>query len=551
MPKRTPKKEGDSKANVNKSYILQPLALCLFSLLLFSTIVNFYLVSIHPEVSNNNAAIASNSGFKYKRRAAVSPNSGNVNVDASQAHLFPKFPVLPIFAPIPDGKRLAQLTLEGQPTMAGVLQILQTFVTALHESNIKRTRPELADEMDVINSYFKLTKEYLSPLEEAYHGKNIFPVREDESIYVSLAAFREHLLAQTLQSAFDQAANPEKLFIGAIVQNCFGNDGRQCKTGWQVVGKNAQGKDQVKMSDAPPDENGIETFCKKNAQNQKFCDNGQIRVLYIHDTDALGPAAARFYASKLWGGETYFMQMDAHLEFAHHWDARYIAEVRAAKNYPKAVLSAYPPGFSEFGEYKGGTPGARLCTCEFSTNGVEEHIIRIGIGGSTPKGAPAPTQIAFIAAGFFFAHGRFLGDVPFDPYVPWCFMGEEIALSMRAWTAGWDIYAPRENLIAHQYRPGRMGLPKFWESVGRDSGRPGLNTRLQKHVLRRIKHMVGYETDTVQAITAAGDAIVLTDFERYGLGTERKKEDYLKLTEIDVQNMRCGNMQWCTKATLP
>ena len=33
-------------------------------------------------------------------------------------------------------------------------------------------------------------------------------------------------------------------------------------------------------------------------------------------------------------------------------------------------------------------------------------------------------------------------------------MGEEIALSMRAWTHGWDIYAPRQNLIAHQYRPG-------------------------------------------------------------------------------------------------
>lgn len=33
-------------------------------------------------------------------------------------------------------------------------------------------------------------------------------------------------------------------------------------------------------------------------------------------------------------------------------------------------------------------------------------------------------------------------------------------LSMRAWTHGWDIYAPRKNWISHQYRPGRMGLPK-------------------------------------------------------------------------------------------
>merc|ERR1711862_971294 len=87
-----------------------------------------------------------------------------------------------------------------------------------------------------------------------------------------------------------------------------------------------------------------------------------------------------------------------------------------------------------------------------------------------------------------------LVDVPFDTYLPWCFMGEEIALSLRAWTHGWDIYAPRENLIAHQYRPGRMGLPKFWENTGRVFGRPGpgFNTKLQAITIQRIKYMVGY-----------------------------------------------------------
>jgi hypothetical protein len=34
---------------------------------------------------------------------------------------------------------------------------------------------------------------------------------------------------------------------------------------------------------------------------------------------------------------------------------------------------------------------------------------------------------------------EFLIDVPFDPYLPWIFMGEEIALSLHAWTHGWDI----------------------------------------------------------------------------------------------------------------
>ena len=129
-------------------------------------------------------------------------------------------------------------------------------------------------------------------------------------------------------------------------------------------------------------------------------------------------------------------------------------------------------------------------------------------------------------------------------------MGEEIALSMRAWTAGWDIYAPRQNLIAHQYRPGRLGLPKFWEAVGRDSHRPNLNTRLQQHVIRRIKHMVGYPTDTVEAIKGDGDEIVLTDVEHYSMGTTRPAQDYLELTNIDPVKQKCGTMQWCNRGEL-
>ena len=34
-----------------------------------------------------------------------------------------------------------------------------------------------------------------------------------------------------------------------------------CTLGLEVIGKNAKGKDMVKMSDAPPDKNGIEEFC--------------------------------------------------------------------------------------------------------------------------------------------------------------------------------------------------------------------------------------------------------------------------------------------------
>ena len=59
------------------------------------------------------------------------------------------------------------------------------------------------------------------------------------------------------------------------------------------------------------------------------------------------------------------------------------------------------------------SPGARLCTCEFSSYDVEAQIIRINSGIGYSGGEEHPTQIPFIAAGFFFTPAAFLVDVPF------------------------------------------------------------------------------------------------------------------------------------------
>ena len=238
------------------------------------------------------------------------------------------------------------------------------------------------------------------------------------------------------------------------------------------------------------------------------------------------------------------------MQFAEKWDDLYIAEVKAASSYPKAVLSTYPPGFEGF--HGGGSLGSRLCSCEFSVSDVEDHIIRIGLGPGYKTHPSRPRQLAFIAAGFFFAHADFLTDVPFDPFLPWCFMGEEILLSMRAWTHGWNIYAPRKNWIAHQYRPGRMGLPKFWESVGRLFHRPGpqFSNRIQEKIILRVKHIVGYPDITREKIESQGDIILLEDLEHYGTGTNRSRDAYIELTNIDFDKKSCNRMDWCSNADM-
>ena len=420
---------------------------------------------------------------------ATSRSMQSKNENSAPVHLVPKVPILPLFNSIPSSEDYVARLMEGRPTMAGITALLQKFLDEFHKQNEEKLKNNLSGETSLSN-FFGLVGKYLEPFDAVYRGRSIFPIREDESIFMSVAAFREGLLTATLVSAFKNAKNPEKLFVGLVVQNCFGKvledgtidtSGKPCTSGPIVVDKNNVNKKGVPIRKKVPievDRNGVEDFCAL-PNYEKYCKNGQIRVVYLHHTDSLGPSMARYYASKLWGGENFFVQIDSHLRFASEWDAKYIKEIKLTKSYPKSVMSSYPPGFEQVkfipkrmnidlskvnNETVIESPGCRLCQCKTPLK-EQVPIIHIHQGKSYFGDEDRPKQTAYIGAGFIFSHSALLKDVPFDPYLPWTFMGEEILFTMRAWTNGWNIYAPRKNLIIHQYRPASLGIPKFHGAI--------------------------------------------------------------------------------------
>lgn len=82
-----------------------------------------------------------------------------------------------------------------------------------------------------------------------------------------------------------------------------------------------------------------------------------------------------------------------------------------------------------------------------------------------PQKLDVPRFAPVVGAGYVVAHSSFLEKVPFDPFLPWIFMGEEIILSARLWTAGYDLFSPAQAVLGHIYN--RQHTPKFWESVHR------------------------------------------------------------------------------------
>ena len=128
-------------------------------------------------------------------------------------------------------------------------------------------------------------------------------------------------------------------------------------------------------------------------------------------------------------------------------------------------------------------------------------------------------------------------------------MGEEIMLTTRFYTNGFDVYSPRVNFFAHQYRPGRLGLPKFWESQDRAFGSGGSNTRFMLMIVDRVKHMVGYESPVKNP--AVLNHVNDRDGPNYGLGSHRSLAEFLQFAGLDMVAMTARSPSWCARNDYP
>jgi uncharacterized membrane protein YgcG len=138
-----------------------------------------------------------------------------------------------------------------------------------------------------------------------------------------------------------------------------------------------------------------------------------------------------------------------------------------------------------------------MCQSAFAGKDGENEIVRLLASRTYERIPPAaPLFTPFVAAGFFIGLSTAVLQAPFDPYLPWVFMGEELLLSIRLWTTGNDFFSPTTNVVGHTYAAVRTGQPKFWEALARRYNAPGVHNSLQYLVLRRIKRICGYGADT-------------------------------------------------------
>jgi hypothetical protein len=233
-----------------------------------------------------------------------------------------------------------------------------------------------------------LTAEEARSVGSLYEGK--------ETIFLSVASYRDQECLPTVESIFLRAKHPERIRV-AIVDQAEATD-KKCS-----------------QPEFPCDQDPEQVICKFRQL---------IDVLEVPAYQMVGPVFARHLSHRMYRGEYFSMQVDAHVRFTQDWDEDLIAQWRSASN-EMAVLSTYLTDISDsidpVTHESLKTKRNMMCWIEFDPR--LRFLMLKGPATSTPAIQGTPMLHPFWSAGFSFARGHFIVQVPYDQYLPMVFQG--------------------------------------------------------------------------------------------------------------------------------
>lgn len=298
------------------------------------------------------------------------------------------------------------------------------------------------------------------------------------SIFISIASYRDPELIRTVNSAIENADRPDELFFGLVIQE----------------------------------------FAKKMPD---FSKNKNVQVIEMSPKEAKGAGYARSLAMTMYDGQDYFLQIDSHTIFTKGWDTECIVQLTKAQTLSLSqdvIISAFPQPYI----IESNRVNILKKSDDHAVYPMKQVLFQRPNGDWTAKRIEfenkddSPEISTTVLAGFIFAPGKIVKDIPYDPDIS--FLGEELCFAVRAWTRGWNIYSPKKIIIYHYYT--RPHYSKIWldvnirkiswkeiESISKD---------------KQIKVLCGIESGT------------------FGLGNIRSINEYEKLNNINFKNIYYG-----------
>ncbi|MEZ0225407.1 MAG: GlcNAc-transferase family protein [Alphaproteobacteria bacterium] len=295
------------------------------------------------------------------------------------------------------------------------------------------------------------------------------------SIFILVPAYRDPECFPTLVDIFKKAKYPDRIFPSVC---------------WQSV----------------PD---LDADMLPRGQLHK-----NVTVQEFHVNDSHGVCWARNTAQKVYNGEDYALYIDSHSRFIPGWDELIIEELQKCPA-DRPVLASYPAGYTPPDSLELNATPTVMRPHPFTPGG--DIRFRGVFLSKTPEKS---LRGAFVAGGFLFTRGEVVREAPNDPYL--YFGQEEVILSARLWTHGYDIYHPPKHYLFHYYNMpnDKQKRALHWED------RRDWETYLRRGQAR-ANHLTGHQFST--------DPEALKDLDKHGFGTARTFASFEEFTGIDFK----------------
>jgi [Skp1-protein]-hydroxyproline N-acetylglucosaminyltransferase len=329
---------------------------------------------------------------------------------------------------------------------------------------------------------------------------------DSRTIFIAIASYRDFECRETVDSIFKRARYPERVRVAVVDQLVKGED-TPCHVPLQ-----------------PCDANPDQMACK------------WARQFDVYEMDAalaIGPVFARHVGHRLYRGEYYAMQIDAHVTFVTDWDVDIIEQQEATHN-DMAVMSTYltdvvgsidPVTFTSKRKTR-----PIMCNTDYESGAQGAHLRHLSQPERRPPIADMPQMQPYWAAGWSFSRGHFVVNVPYDLYQPMIFQGEESSIGIRGFTYGYDHYAPQRSICFHTYAQGenqqkRGKVPHFWQNSNHYAG-------TGKVAMTRLLGIIGMIPEVDPSTWDHREE------ETYGCGSVRPRERFFTTFGIDVHKKR-------------
>jgi hypothetical protein len=301
-------------------------------------------------------------------------------------------------------------------------------------------------------------------------------------IFVSIASYRDPELVPTIKDCISKAKYPERLSFGICWQHSEEDE-------WDNL--------------------------------DDYLNNPAFTIMDVKWNESKGLCWARCQIQKMWKGEDYVLQLDSHHRFLQNWDEELITMMGQTGSL-KPILTSYAGMYDPKENKLLNTEPYKMVPHKFTEGGTILFYPSV-IENYEQLDKPIPAR--FVSGHFFFTIGKHCEEYKYDPNI--YFAGDEISLSIRSYTLGYDLFHPHKTIIWHEYT--REGRTKHWTDHDLQNKDKNLVEKpwweIDNESKRRLRHMLQEEDNNI-------------DLGEYGLGTYRSHFAYESYAGINFRRRK-------------